>query len=60
MYKDWRQGGGVWSIQEINGQGISMTETKDREDCFIVGLFAHWDLVSRGRVWEAGKNKEQR
>lgn len=38
---------------------ISMTETKDREDCFIVGLFAHWDLVSRGRVW-AGKNKEQR
>ena len=21
MYKDWRQGGGVWSIQEINGQG---------------------------------------
>ena len=39
---------------------ISITETKGREDCFIVGLFAHWGLDSRGRVWEAGRNKEQR
>ena len=39
---------------------ISITETKGREDCFIVGLFAHWDLDSRGRVWEAGRNKEKR
>ena len=41
------------------GAEISMTETKGREDCFIVGLFAHWDLDSTGEgegrmIWENG------
>ena len=43
MYKDWRQGGGVWSIQKINGQGNQHDGDKGQR-----GLFHCWLVCSLG------------